>query len=303
MTDRQLKWDITCTDTKVSIEDNNIQVNEIFGGFGRDQRILTVPQIAKLHADNPEDKKEISNRVKRINELINNNLILDSGDKYFEFGIDILDLKDKNNGNTILFNELKAARVYTQAQIGNSNNLYILSEQGYSLLINLMSDTRSKLIYKNVIRDYFKLKEISLNNKDTEQFVMRMLGKQERKKTTDTIKFFIDKGDLEHEPSIPYKNAYAIETNYIYKLLFGKTAKQIASFLDLDLKSYDTIRNYLCLEDIDDIRTVEGRIAYMAEDGHSYQDIQARLKELYPTPRDPKLADKNISLINTLMLN
>ncbi|MCD3217365.1 ORF6N domain-containing protein [Clostridium botulinum C] len=295
---QQLKWDIT-TGNEVTIPEIGIKIKELYGGFGQGQKILTVPQIAKLHVDNPNDKKEVTKKITRINELIKNNIILDNGDKYFEFGIDILDLKHHVSND--VFKNLKQAKIYTQSQIGNAKNLYILSEQGYSLLINLMTDTRSKIIYKNVIRDYFRMKSIILSNDDTIQYMLRLLGKKERKCTTDTIKYFIDRGDIKHDPSHSYTNAYALETNYIYKTLFGKTAKEIARSLCLELKSYDTVRNYLCAEDIDDIRKIEGRVAYMMEDGKSYKEIHKRLEELYPNIRQPKLADKSIPIIQRLM--
>ena len=195
------------------------------------------------------------------------------------------------------------SKIYTQNAVNRANNLYILSEQGYSLLINLMTDSKSKVIYKNVIRDYFRMRELVLSSEDAEQYVLRLLGKKERKKTTDTIKYFIEKGDLEHDPSDVRKNAYAIETNYIYKVLFGMTSNDIQEFLGLQLSSNDTVRNYLCMQDIDDIRSIEGRVSYMMEDGKSYKEIQERLKELYPVPRRPRLADKNINLIKRLMTN
>lgn len=257
--EEQLKWEIVCTGNEIEISDTTVKIKELYGGFGQGQKILTVPQIAKLHCDNPNDKKEITKKIARINELINNNIILDSGDKYFEFGIDIIDLKQ--DVSNVMFSNLKKAKIYTQAQIGNAKNLYILSEQGYSLLINLMKDTKSKIIYKKVIRDYFRMKELILSKDDTEQYMLRLLGKKERKKTTDTIKYFIEKGDFSwHNPKIPKYNAYAIETNYVYKLLFGMTAKEIENFLGLNLKSYDTVRNYLSVQDIDDIRDIEGRL-------------------------------------------
>lgn len=297
---KQLKWDIVCTGNEVTVSDTGIKIKEIYGGFGQGQKILTVPQIAQLHAEDPSDKNEVKRKIQRINDLINNNIILDSGDEYFEFGIDILDLKQ--TGSNGMFSKLKASKIYTQAQIGNAKNLYILSEQGYSLLINLMKDTKSKVIYKKVIRDYFRMKEIILSKDDTEQYMLRLLGKKERKKTTDTIKYFIERGDIEHDSKTKWKNAYARETNYIYKLLFGMTAKEIEKSLGLELKTYDTVRNYLSVEDIDDIRDIEGRVGYMQQDGRSYNEIQKRLKELYPTPRRPKMADKNISIIRRLML-
>ena len=145
----QLKWDVICTGNDVSIDGTHVTIKELYGGFGQGKRILTVQQIAILHADNPNDKEEIRIKVKRINELINNNIILDSGDQYFEFGIDIIDLKseDVSNDHKNCVKNLIQSKVLTQNSVNRATNLYILSEQGYSLLINLMKDTKSKVIY------------------------------------------------------------------------------------------------------------------------------------------------------------
>lgn len=301
MKDTDIKWEITSTGEELPIGLNGAKVKPLYGAFGCGKKILTIHQIAKIHADNPDDKKEIKRKVQNINDLINNNIILDSGDKYFEFGIDILDLKQTDSNG--LFSNLKKMGLYTQAQIGNANNLYVLSEQGYSLLISLMKDSKSKVIYKQVVRDYFRMKEILLSSEDSQQYIIRLLGKEERKRTTDTIKYFIETGELSyHNPKDKRTNAYAIETNYIYKILFNMTAKEIEGFLSLQLKECDTVRNYLSLQDIKDIRLIEGRVAYMMEDGKTFAQIKQRLKDFYPVPRRPKLADKSIPLINRLML-
>ncbi|NFH01606.1 hypothetical protein FC831_15290 [Clostridium botulinum] len=298
MKEEQLKWEITTTGNKVKLLENHIEIEELYGGFGQGQKILTVPMIAKLHVDNPNDKNEIKAKIKKINEKINNNIILPSGEEYFEFGIDIIDLKQVQESN--LFSELKKAKIYTQSQIGNANNLYILSEQGYSLLINLMSDSKSKIIYKNVIRDYFKMKQVVLSREDTQQYMMRIMSKKERKKMTDSIKYYIDRGDL-----VPtkYYNPYAVETNFNYKILFGMTKDEIVNYLGIAFKNKnDTLRNYLSYEDVVDIMEIENRISYMQQDGKSYNEIRDRLKELYPNTRNPKLAGKDTTFIKQLLL-
>lgn len=298
MKEEQLKWEITTTGNKVKLLENHIEIEELYGGFGQGQKILTVPMIAKLHVDNPNDKNEIKAKIKKINEKINNNIILPSGEEYFEFGIDIIDLKQVQESN--LFSELKKAKIYTQSQIGNANNLYILSEQGYSLLINLMSDSKSKIIYKNVIRDYFKMKQVVLSREDTQQYMMRIMSKKERKKMTDSIKYYIDRGDL-----VPtkYYNPYAVETNFNYKILFGMTKDEIVNYLGIAFKNKnDTLRNYLSYEDVVDIMEIENRIGYMQQDGKSYNEIRDRLKELYPNTRNPKLAGKDTTFIKQLLL-
>ncbi|NFF21940.1 hypothetical protein FDA47_08060 [Clostridium botulinum] len=298
MKEEQLKWEITTTGNEIELLDNHVKVKELYGGFGQGQKILTVPQIAKLHVNNIHDKKEIKEKIKEINRNINNNIILPNGESYFEFGIDIIDLKQVNENH--LFTELKKAGIYTQAQIGNANNLFILSEQGYSLLINLMSDSKSKIIYKNVIRDYFKMKQSFLSTEDTQQYMMRIMGKKERKKMTDTIKYFIDRGDL---VETKYYHPYASETNFNYKILFGMTKDEIVNYLGIVFKNKnDTLRNYLSYEDVVDIMEIENRIGYMQQDGKSYNEIRDRLKELYPNTRNPKLAGKDTTFIKQLLL-
>lgn len=299
----QLKWDITCTGNEVMITDTTIKIQEIYGGFGQGQKILTVQQIALLHVDDPSNKDEVTKKVTRINELINKNIILDSGDQYFEFGIDIIDLKSDHvsNEDGKVIKSLIKSKIYTQNSVNRATNLFILSEQGYSLLINLMTDTKSKVVYKRVIRDYFRMKDYVLSKDDAAQYMMRLLGKQERLKTTDMIKYFIERGDIPHDPKDIKRNAYARETNFVYKLLFGMTAKEIESYLKLELKPNDTIRNYISLDDIDVIRDIEGRIGYMQQDNKSYQEIHGRLKELHPVPKRPRLADKNIAFIRRLI--
>lgn len=163
-----------------------------------------------------------------------------------------------------------------------------------------MTDSKSKIIYKNVIRDYFRMKQVLLSSEDTQQYMMRLMGKKERKKMTDSIKYFIDRGDL---IETKYYHPYADETNFIYKILFGMTKKQIVDYLGIAFKNTnDTLRNYLCYEDVSDIMEIESRMAYMQQDNKSYREIKSRLKELYPNTRSPKIAGKDTSFIKQLLL-
>ena len=112
-----------------------IQVLE--GGFGENQRIITVKQIAEIH--------EVE--MKRINELINDNL------DEFEEGIDIIDLmKDENS-----LNLAKGLGLITN---NRQKNCYILSEQGYMLLTSFMRTDKAKEIRKQFRREYFVMREV-----------------------------------------------------------------------------------------------------------------------------------------------
>ena len=121
----------------------------IEGGFGEDQKVILAKTVAEIH-----DIKE----VKVINQLINQNL------DEFEFGIDILDLKQVSSNDLFLENGL-----FTKAQWGNAKNIYLLSEQGYMALVNLMRTEKAKEIRKQLRREYFAMrkaiKENSLESK------------------------------------------------------------------------------------------------------------------------------------------
>ena len=81
------------------------EIPVIEGGFGEDQKVILAKTVAEIH-----DIKE----VKVINQLINQNL------DEFEFGIDILDLKQVSSNDLFLENGL-----FTKAQWGNAKNIYL----------------------------------------------------------------------------------------------------------------------------------------------------------------------------------
>ena len=112
-----------------------IQVME--GGFGENQRIITIEEICEIH----EARKD------KVNELINSNI------DEFEEGIDIIDLmKDENS-----LNLAKGLGLITN---NRQKNCYILSEQGYMLLTSFMRTDKAKEIRKQFRREYFVMREV-----------------------------------------------------------------------------------------------------------------------------------------------
>lgn len=122
----------------ITILDREIPV--IYGGFGDGQRTMLAKTVALLH----------ETEVRTINQVINNHI----EDGYFEEGIDFIDLKGTDF--EIILND---NGIYTQNAINRSNNIYLLSQQGYSLLLKLMDTELARKQYKQVIRQYFKLEE------------------------------------------------------------------------------------------------------------------------------------------------
>ena len=150
---------------KGEVDVNGVTIKHIEGGFGENQKCLTCKDIAEIH--------EVE--VKRINELINNNL------DEFEEGIDILDLTKDENSKVVA----------TDLGLITSNgqkHCYLLSEQGYFALNCLMKTDKAKEIRKQLRRNYFRLKEENKklrkygrsNNRFTTKCLMNLEGKRDK---------------------------------------------------------------------------------------------------------------------------
>lgn len=114
-----------------------IEIPIIEGGFGENCRVLTANTIAEIH----------NSRLDKINELIRNNI------SEFEVGIDIIDLVNDEKS----LNLAKGLGFITN---NRQKHCYILSEQGYMLLVGFMKTDKSKEIRKKLRRDYFIMREI-----------------------------------------------------------------------------------------------------------------------------------------------
>lgn len=54
---------------------------------------------------------------------------------------------------------MKQSGVFTQAEIGNANNIYILSERGYSKLLKLLEDDLAWEQYEKLVDGYFTMRK------------------------------------------------------------------------------------------------------------------------------------------------
>ena len=97
-----------------------IEIPVIEGGFGENQKIILAKTVAKIHGVRTNDIQD---------------LILQNIDE-FEFGVDILDLCDEN---------FKTDAVGLGFITSNrQKHCYILSEQGYMLLVGFMKTNKAK---------------------------------------------------------------------------------------------------------------------------------------------------------------
>lgn len=115
----------------------NFEFTGIEGGFGEGKKSMLVKDIAEIH--------KRSSKV--INQAINMNI------KRFRAGVDILDLKASN------FEVNLIDLGFTHNAINRSNNIYLLSERGYSKLLKILEDDTAWEIYDQLVDNYFAMRQ------------------------------------------------------------------------------------------------------------------------------------------------
>mgnify|MGYP001574497387 CR=1 FL=1 len=144
-------------------------IPKIYGGFGEGQPAILAKQVSEVHGYT----------VKQINQLVYKNL------DWFDEGIDYIDLKsiksticpgvisndpsDKPMKSRLRESDkpkeqlaflVKYGLYPTSQAVGGSKYIYLFSQQGYAMLCKLLKSDLAKQIYKQMIRDYFKMAEI-----------------------------------------------------------------------------------------------------------------------------------------------
>ena len=120
-----------------------VNIPIIEGGFGENQKVILAKTVAEIH----------DMRMDKVNDLIRNNI------DEFEIGVDLLDLK-VNLTKGYNFEELG----FTKMQVSKAKNIYLLSEQGYFALVQLMRTDKAKEVRKQLRREYFSMREVINSN-------------------------------------------------------------------------------------------------------------------------------------------
>lgn len=126
-----------------------INIPVIEGGFGKNCRVISTKTISEIH--------EVE--IKRINELINNNI------KRFKENIDIIDLLSCEDFKVVMNDlGLKGSN--------RTKNVYILSERGYAKLIKIMDSDKAWEVHDQLIDEYFAMRKVI---KSSEQLKAQLL--------------------------------------------------------------------------------------------------------------------------------
>ena len=120
-----------------------MKFHDIEGGFGEGKKAMLVKEIANIHG------KEF----KHINEAINKNRTR------FTNNIDIVDLKSVD----LIDRDLLKGLGFSNSSIANANNIYLLSERGYSKLLKILEDDFAWEQYEKLVDVYFNMRGQAFN--------------------------------------------------------------------------------------------------------------------------------------------
>ena len=203
-----------------------VNIPIIEGGFGENQKVILAKTIAEIH-----DVK-----LKCINELINKNI------DEFELGVDILDLKTTVDSNDrSIFSDLG----FSNRDVSISKNIYLLSEQGYFALVQLMRTNKAKEVRKQLRREYFTMREVINSNEQLKaQLLLKIYkGGQEAILSTrqlvdievkESTKPLLDKIEVD-EPKVNYYekvlNTQGTMTTSQVAKGFNMTAQKLNNYL------------------------------------------------------------------------
>ena len=125
----------------------------IEGGFGEDKKAMLVRDIAEIHGKT----------VKAINQAINMNK------KRFIEDTDLIDLKS-------VVNQIDLENFgINQNAINRSNNIYLLSERGYSKLLKILEDDKAWEIYDELVDNYFSMRAKQKKLPNTREAIQQLL--------------------------------------------------------------------------------------------------------------------------------
>lgn len=119
----------------------NLEIPVIEGGFGEDKKCMTDKTISEIH-NQPNFK---------IRERIKDNI------KRFKEDIDYIDLKVIRDTDDNL--ELLQTLGYSKMQISKADNIFLLSERGYSKLIKIMDTDLAWEIHDKIMDEYFSMRK------------------------------------------------------------------------------------------------------------------------------------------------
>ncbi len=169
----------------------NFEFTGIEGGFGEGKKSMLVRDIAEIH----------NQPVKEINRRINNNR------NRFKDGIDIIDFL---SGSEPL---RKIAQENNWIGSNRTQNVYLLSERGYSKLLKILEDDTAWEIYDQLVDNYFAMRQ-SIESENKALLADKRLEIMEQNAAT-------------RRAQLMYKIAMATKSQRHRELLLNRAGKEL----------------------------------------------------------------------------
>jgi len=150
---------------------------------------------------------------------------------------------------------------------GQSEKIYKLNEQQSTLLIIYMKNTLPVRQFKKALVKQFYLMQKELISRK----VTRQIGKQAREALTNAIQGL---------PESPHKEMkYKHYTDLVYKIVFGKNAKQLREFHGIG--KTDNLRNRFTSSELKQVEMIEGQISSLIDLDYDYKMVKDIVSRKY----------------------
>lgn len=144
---------------------------------------------------------------------------------------------------------------------------YLLNEEQATLLITYMKNTLPVRRFKKALVKQFYVMHKEL----TKRAVTRIKAKEAREALTNAIQSL---------PESPHKQMkYKHYTDLAYKVVFGKTSKQLRAEYGIGQK--ESLRDYFTAEENEAVEKVERQISVLIDLGNDYQTIKMAMEKRY----------------------
>ena len=184
--------------------------------------------------------------------------------------------------------------IYTQNALNSSKNIYLLSEQGYMLLVGFMKTEKAKEIRKQLRREYFAMREIINSNEQlkamallkaldgaTTEERLQGIGQYTEFKVQEATTPLLEKIE-EDKPMVDFANTISASSNSVDVGIFAKLVKDENIPLGRN-KLFDWLRTNKYL--------MKNNVPYQTYIDNGYFEV---VEYTYNTPYGSKLGTKTL---------
>ena len=152
-----------------------------------------------------------------------------------------------------------------KASNGKTNPMFLMNRDGFTLLVMGYNGEKAMKFKLAYIRQFNEMEKLL-----KEKVIERQKGIAVRQALTKSIQ-------QSQENERMHGHAYSTYTNCIYKVIFGKNAKQLREELGIDKKA--NLRDYLSSEELKAVQSMECLVSGLVDCGWDYDKIKAFIQQ------------------------